>query len=135
MRVVAVIHRERGTDYGISFPDFPGCISAGKTLDEALDRGTEALGAHIAVMLEDGDPMPELRDLEVLRADPEFAVDFKDAIIATVPAFVPGSRTQQVEVTLDGALLREIDLAAKFFPGGRNAFLAAAARDKILGAR
>lgn len=131
MHVVAVIHRDRGTDYGISFPDFPGCISAGKTLDETLDCGAQALNAHIAAMMADGDPLPELRDLDILRQDPEFAVDFDGAIVAAVPALLPGDRTQNVGLTLDGDLLREIDAVANAFPGGRNGFLVQAARDKI----
>ena len=131
MRVVALIHKDEGTSYGISFPDFPGCISAGGTLDQVLASGTEALNAHIALMLEDGDPIPTPRGLDELRADPEFADDFDGAMVATVPAFVPGRRTQRVNITIDGDLLEEIDRAAKTFPGGRSGFLAQAAREKI----
>jgi len=32
---IALIHKEPDSDYGVSFPDLPGCISAGLTLDEA----------------------------------------------------------------------------------------------------
>lgn len=135
MRVVALIHKDEGTDYGVSFPDFPGCISGGATLDEALARSTEALNAHIAVMLEDGDPVKVPRTLDDLMSDQEYAVDFDGAVIATVPAFVPGRRSQRVNVTIDGDLLEEIDAAAKAFPGGRSGFLAQAAREKIASAR
>ncbi|KQT66207.1 MULTISPECIES: type II toxin-antitoxin system HicB family antitoxin [unclassified Aureimonas] len=135
MRVVALIHKDDGTDYGVSFPDFPGCISGGASLDEALARSTEALNAHIAVMLEDGDPIPTPRALDDLKADPDYAVDFDGAVIATVPAFVAGRRSQRVNVTIDGDLLEEIDAAAKAFPGGRSGFLAQAAREKIANAR
>ena len=131
MRVVALIHKDEGTSYGISFPDFPGCISAGDTLDQVLASGTEALNAHIALMLDDGDPIPAPRGLDELRADPEFADDFDGAMVATVPAFVPGRRTQRVNITIDGDLLEEIDRAAKTLPGGRSGFLAQAAREKI----
>ncbi|MGB8365566.1 MAG: type II toxin-antitoxin system HicB family antitoxin [Rhizomicrobium sp.] len=31
--VIALIHEEDGA-YGISFPDFPGCVSGGNSLDE-----------------------------------------------------------------------------------------------------
>ena len=34
---IAVVHKEPASDYGVSFPDFPGCITAGKTIDEAKD--------------------------------------------------------------------------------------------------
>ena len=26
---VALLHRDEGSDYGVSFPDFPGCVTAG----------------------------------------------------------------------------------------------------------
>ena len=35
MNYIALIHKDARSDYGVSFPDFPGCITAGKTLDEA----------------------------------------------------------------------------------------------------
>lgn len=30
MNYVALIHKEEGSDFGVSFPDFPGCITAGR---------------------------------------------------------------------------------------------------------
>lgn len=131
MRVVALIHKEEGTSYGISFPDFPGCISAGDTLDEALASGAEALQFHIEGMVEDGDPIPTPRTADALRADPEFADDFTGAIVAAVPVFVPGRPVKRVNITIEGDLLDEIDRAAKAFPGGRSGFLAQAAREKL----
>ena len=32
---VALIHKDADSDYGVSFPDLPGVISAGSDLDEA----------------------------------------------------------------------------------------------------
>ena len=34
---IGVIHKDEKSDYGISFPDFPGCVSAGATLDEVRE--------------------------------------------------------------------------------------------------
>lgn len=56
---MAYIHKDPDSDYGVSFEDFPGCITAGSTLDEALLMAQEALAMHIGGMLEDGDPIPE----------------------------------------------------------------------------
>ena len=33
---IALVHKDEGTSYGVSFPDVPGCISAGDTLEEAV---------------------------------------------------------------------------------------------------
>ena len=32
---IALIHKEPDSDFGVSFPDLPGCVTAGSTLDEA----------------------------------------------------------------------------------------------------
>ena len=34
---IAIVHKEAKSDFGVSFPDFPGCITAGKNIDEAKD--------------------------------------------------------------------------------------------------
>ena len=49
--VVAVVHGKAGA-YGISFPDFQGCVAGGATVDEALRRGREGLTLHIEGMLD-----------------------------------------------------------------------------------
>ena len=46
---IAIIHKDPKSDFGVSFPDFPGCITAGKTIDEAKDMAKEATNAPAAV--------------------------------------------------------------------------------------
>ncbi|MCG8511142.1 MAG: type II toxin-antitoxin system HicB family antitoxin [Rhodospirillales bacterium] len=46
-RYLALVHKEDGSDYGVSFPALPGCISAGATLEEAEDNAAEALDLHL----------------------------------------------------------------------------------------
>ena len=38
-----VVHKDQTSDYGVSVPDLPGCFSAGRTLDEALENIKEAI--------------------------------------------------------------------------------------------
>ena len=66
---IALIHREADSDYGISFPDLPGIISAGKTLDDARDMGAEALALHLEGMVADGEAAPEPSSLEEIMKD------------------------------------------------------------------
>ena len=54
---IAIVHKESKSDFGVSFPDFPGCITAGKNIDEAKDMAQEALTLHIQGMLEDGEQL------------------------------------------------------------------------------
>ena len=35
MDYIEIIHKDPDSDFGVSFLDFPGCITAGRTLDEA----------------------------------------------------------------------------------------------------
>jgi predicted RNase H-like HicB family nuclease len=32
---IGLIHKERDSDFGVSFPDFPGVVTAGTDLDDA----------------------------------------------------------------------------------------------------
>ena len=69
---IALIHKDPDSCYGVSFPDFPGCITAGDTLEEARKNADEVLPFHIEGMLEDGETLPAPSTLEQIRADPEY---------------------------------------------------------------
>ena len=51
---IALIHKDSDSDYGVSFPDFPGCITAGESIDDAKDMAQEALSGHIDVRMDLG---------------------------------------------------------------------------------
>ena len=127
--VIALIHEEAGS-FGISFPDFPGCISTADTLDEAVLRGAQALAFHIEGMVGDGEAIPQPRSLAVLRADADFADDFADAVVAAVPIELPG-KAVRVNITLDEHLLQAVDRAAAAIGATRSGYLAEAARVKL----
>ncbi len=57
-----------GGSWSVDFPDLPGCVTAGDTLEEALSMAREALSLHLYGMLEDGDAIPESSD--PTRVDP-----------------------------------------------------------------
>jgi predicted RNase H-like HicB family nuclease len=50
MKYIACLHKDKNSDCGVSFPDFPGCITAGSTLEEARSMAAEALALHVAGM-------------------------------------------------------------------------------------
>jgi predicted RNase H-like HicB family nuclease len=83
--VVALVHGRPGA-YGISFPDFPGCIAGGKTVDEALRRGRDALDFHIESMMAVGERLPKIRDLAEIEADPDYNDDFADMVVTVTEA-------------------------------------------------
>jgi predicted RNase H-like HicB family nuclease len=55
---IALIHKDRRSDFGISFPDFPGCVTACETVEEAFSMAKEALAGHIKAMIENGLEIP-----------------------------------------------------------------------------
>ncbi len=67
---IAIIHKDVDSDFGVSFLDFPGCITAGATLDEARAFAEEALALHVEGMIEDGEAIPEPSSFEAVMADP-----------------------------------------------------------------
>lgn len=70
MDYIAYLHKDKTSDFGVSFPDFPGCITAGRTLEEAHKMAAEALALHMAGMQEDGEEIPEPSTLDDLANDP-----------------------------------------------------------------
>jgi predicted RNase H-like HicB family nuclease len=124
---IALIHKEADSDYGVSFPDLPGCVSAGVTLDEARAMAEEALALHIEGMAEDGDAIPEPSSMEEVMADREN----RDAVAILVSAPVQTFRSVRVNITLPEDTLRAIDAYAEAAGFTRSGFLARAARQAM----
>jgi predicted RNase H-like HicB family nuclease len=94
MDYIAIIHKEPTSDFGVSFPDFPGCITAGRTLDEAKEMAAEALTGHIEVMRETGEPVPDPSTLDEVMSNP----DFQDGVAFLVSVEEP-VKTVRVNIT------------------------------------
>ncbi|EYD77079.1 hypothetical protein Rumeso_01338 [Rubellimicrobium mesophilum DSM 19309] len=132
MRYVAFLHQDQ-EGFGISFPDFPGCVSDGATADEAVTRGEEALAFHVEGMEEDGEPLPRPRSLSDILADADLAEWREGAQIAHVPLLIDRGSPRRVNVSLDPGLLEAIDAEAQRRGMTRSAFLSSAARAEIRG--
>jgi len=123
---IAVVHKEPGSDYGVSFPDFPGCITAGKTIDEAKDWAHEALLLHLEGLREDGERLPPPTNLEDLVADPENAEAVAFLVISVPDA--PG-KAKRINITMSEETLRRVDAAARRRGLSRSSFLTRAAQE------
>lgn len=87
---IALIHKEPDSGYGVSFPDVPGVITVGETLDAAMELATEALSFAAEDWEElTGSAFPAPRTLDSLRADSGFLADSKDAVVAAIPLSRP----------------------------------------------
>lgn len=124
MDYIAIIHKDKKSDYGVSFPDFPGCVSAGATLEEAKDNAKEALTLHIAGMKEDLEVIPQPSSLDTIMIDD----DFKDGV-AFLVGYTPPAKTVRVNITVAENDLAAIDSAAKKAGATRSSFLIKSALD------
>src|SRR5262245_37069010 len=125
MNYIGLIHKDEGSDYGVSFPDFPGVVTAGKDLDDARRMAEEALAFHIEGLLEDGGVLPKASSLEDVMADPA-----NKAGVAILVA-VRSEAVKRVNVTFPEDVLAQIDRYARDHNMSRSGFLAQAAK-KIL---
>ncbi len=121
---IALIHKDADSDYGVSFPDFPGCVSAGSTLDEARAMAVEALALHVAGMVADGDAIPEPSSLEAIMHDPEN----RDGVAILVPLTDGPVKSVRVNITVPEDALLQIDSFAEAHGFTRSGFLLSAAK-------
>lgn len=124
---IGIIHKDPGSDYGVSFPDLPGCVSAGADLDEARAMGAEALHFHVEGLVEDGQPIPEPSSLEAVMSKP----DNRDGVAILVPLADEPVRAVRVNITLPEPDLRQIDQFAEQNGFTRSGFLLKAAKREM----
>ena len=118
---------ERGaSNYGVTFPDFPGCVSVGDSIEHAIERGHQALAAHIEMMVEDGDLIPEPSPLDAPL--PDWLEGVGEVALRTVVRVELPGRAVRLSITMDEALAGAVDRAAAAQGFTRSGFLAEAAR-------
>jgi predicted RNase H-like HicB family nuclease len=124
---IGLIHKEADSDYGVSFPDFPGAVTAGRTLDEAREMAEEALTFHVDGMIDDGEAIPEPSSLESVMADEAN----RDGVAILVALKTQTAKAVRVNITLPEDVLQTIDAFAEANGLSRSGFLARAARHEI----
>jgi predicted RNase H-like HicB family nuclease len=102
---LGLVHKDTDSDYGVSFPDLPGCASSGRTLDEAMAMAKEALAFHVEGLLEDDDVLPE----------PTVAdkIDRDDAVLMIAIEVADNLRVERVNVTIPAITLQRMDSFAE----------------------
>ena len=123
---IALLRKEPTSDFGVDFPDFPGCVTAGSTVDEAVAMAREALGGHIEAMQEAGYEIPEPSTLDAVLASRHN----RKAVPVLVPVDLPG-KPVRVNVIVPDRDLKAIDRYAKRHGMSRSGFLVAAARQAM----
>ena len=121
---IGLIHKDTDSDFGVSFPDFPGVITAGTTLDDARAMAQEALALHIEGLTEDGEAIPEPSSLEEIMSDP----DNRSGVAILVSVKTEQAKAVRVNVTLPEDVLQQIDRYAEAHGFTRSGLLARAVK-------
>jgi predicted RNase H-like HicB family nuclease len=130
-RYVALIDGKAG-DYGVVFPDLPGCTAMGSTMDDALANAADALRDWAEVTEENGGKVPRPRALEALRRDPDVKASLADgAGLATVPLVRETGKPVKANLSIDSGVLAAMDEEAERRSLTRSAFVEMLARTML----
>jgi predicted RNase H-like HicB family nuclease len=123
---IGLVHKDANSDYGVSFPDFPGAVTAARTIEEAVEMAAEALALHVEGMLAEGETIPAPSGFDKVGAEPEYG----DGLPVLVPLRTD-ALAMRVNVTLPAGVLRRIDEHVEEQGLTRSGFLAAAAQHEL----
>jgi predicted RNase H-like HicB family nuclease len=129
MNYPVVIHKDEGSDYGVTVPDLPGCFSAGKTLEEALDNAKEAILYHVEGIVNDGEALPEPARIEQHKENPEYAGGLW-AVVSVDLSELSG-KAKRVNITVPERFLMQFDSFARKKGETRSGLFVSAAMEYI----
>jgi predicted RNase H-like HicB family nuclease len=118
MEFIAYVCKDRDGYYGVRFPDFPGCLALGKTMEEARERASDALTQQLTGMVELGKAMPVPSTLDDLADD----LAMRGTVAVLVSCEAP-EKTVRVNITARASQMETIDRLARLAGMTRSAFL------------
>ena len=127
MKFPVVLHKDAGTDYGVTVPDVPGCFTAGATVSQALENAREALALHFEGLVAEGDVLPQAQEIDTHFVNPDFSGGVWAVVEFDVTPYL--GKSVRFNATLPESLLQRIDDVVKkdHRYASRSGFLATAA--------
>jgi predicted RNase H-like HicB family nuclease len=117
--------------WGVRIPDLPGCHGGGISPEAAIHDATSAAREWAQHRSTKGAELPDARTLRQIIDDGGMDQEAGE-IAVMVPLLLDTGRPVRANLSLDAALLEAIDAAAKARGLTRSAFIASAAREKIM---
>jgi predicted RNase H-like HicB family nuclease len=122
-----LVHKEKDSAYGVTFPDLPDVFSAADHEEDLTANAVEA----IRLWAEDQPiPAPSTHD-ELMHREEVREELAKGAFLMRVPFIEDSTRIVRANVTFEKGMLDAIDTAARERGLTRSAFLASCARKEI----
>ncbi|HEB29738.1 hypothetical protein LCGC14_2492780 [marine sediment metagenome] len=129
MKYPIIVHKDPESNFGVTVPDFPGCFSAGDTMEEALQNTEEAILTHIEGLLLDNDPIPSPSSIEeLLKRNNDVSAIWG---VVSIDLNKLSERTKRVNITIPEKLLSKIDAYAEKEGETRSGLLVTATLEYI----
>lgn len=124
----AVLERGPKGTFGAWFPDFPGCVAAGRSQEEAIGKAEATLARAVDELFEQGKPLPE--PTPVARIVLPKNCDLFAYFIVGVD---PPDPSERVNVYLPKSLIARVDRRAAELGMTRSSFFGLAASTALAG--
>ena len=120
LRYTALVDGREGA-YGVVFPDLPGCVAMGYTVEDALINAEDALRDYTLDADQDGESLPE--------PSPFQSIDVpKGSQLVSMPLIRVSGRKVRANLTLDDGVAAFIDSEARRRKMTRTAYITWMAR-------
>jgi predicted RNase H-like HicB family nuclease len=113
----AVVEQGPKNSFGAWFPDFPGCVAAGPSRDEAIRRAEVALAKAADALAERDEDLPPATPIEeiVLPKNCKFIVYF-------IVGVEPPNPSERINIYLPKNLIAQVDARATELGMSRSSF-------------
>ena len=114
MKYAIVFYSEQISElYQVSVPDLPGCSISAKSIDLGLEKISQSIKSHLAILAEYGEQIPTALSVEKHRQ--QYAIDnphthshaFWAIVDIDISAYL--GKSHKINVTLPELLIKQID--------------------------
>ncbi|AHK80207.1 CopG family transcriptional regulator [Ectothiorhodospira haloalkaliphila] len=129
---IAIEWGDEHTATGIVFPDIPGAITAGDTVEQAYEMAVEVAHIQLEELATAGKAIPMPGNITKHRQNPEFAGWGWGLVEIDITPYL--GKTEKINVTLPGRVVKQIDQYVSLHGiKSRSAFLTRAALHELEG--
>ena len=124
----AVLERGAHDTFGVWFPDFPGCVAAARSQEEAMAKAQETLAYGVDMLAERNAPLPEptVFDAIAIPKGCKFVTFFAVGV-------EPPDPSERVNVYLPRSLIARVDRQAAELGMSRSSYFGLAASRMLAG--